>query len=134
MKLLLDTHVFLWYIAGERRIDEHTLSLIRDMQNLVYLSVISEWEMIIKHRLGRLPLPESPGQYIPNQRQRHLIETLPLEEAAVAVLTDLPAIHKDPFDRMLVAQAIHYGMILVTADAFMKQYARLSELDLLSIG
>jgi PIN domain nuclease of toxin-antitoxin system len=123
MKLLLDTHIFLWYIAGEERINERVLALIRDPQNAVYLSVISEWETIIKYQIGRLPLPEPPGSYIPTQRRRHRIGTLPLEESDVATLMDLPGLHKDPFDRMLIAQAIHQDMMLITVDKIIQAYA-----------
>ncbi len=122
MKLLLDTHIFLWYIAGEERINEHILALIRDPQNAVYLSVISEWEVIIKYQLGRLPLPVPPDQYIPEQRRRHRIAALSLEENDVSALMGLPGLHKDPFDRMLIAQAIHQDMILVTVDKIIQVY------------
>jgi len=122
MKLLLDTHIFLWYIAGVRKISAPVLALIRNPQNAVYLSVVSEWEIVIKYQLGRLPLPAPPGVYIPVQRRRHRIDILSLDEGAVMVLEKLPSIHRDPFDRMLISQALDNGLTLITGDGTMKQY------------
>ena len=102
MKLLLDTHIFLWYITGDSRLPAVVLPLIRDPANEVYLSVVSIWEAIVKYQLGKLLLPQSPDAYIPQQRQRHKIESLPLDEGSVTNLAKLPALHKDPFDRMLL--------------------------------
>jgi PIN domain nuclease of toxin-antitoxin system len=75
--------------------------LIRLPTNEVYLSVVSVWEVMVKYQLGRLPLLQSPDAYIPQQRQRQQIESLPLDEDSVTNLARLPALHKDPFDRML---------------------------------
>jgi PIN domain nuclease of toxin-antitoxin system len=75
---------------------------IRDPNNQVFLSAVSFWEISLKHSLGKLPLPQSPAQFIPQQREKHLIAPLALDEAAVAQLGGLPALHRDPFDRMLV--------------------------------
>src|ERR1700739_2498706 len=105
MNLLLDTHVFLWFISGDKRLPDVIKESIRNTNNEVYLSVVSLWEAIIKHRLGRLPLPQPPESYLPLQRERHLISSLSLNEASVAQLAKLPPIHRDPFDRMLICQA-----------------------------
>ena len=71
MRLLLDTHIFLWFISGDRRLPEAMLDSIRNVDNEVYLSVVSLWEAIVKYRLGKLPLPQPPELYLPKQRQRH---------------------------------------------------------------
>jgi PIN domain nuclease of toxin-antitoxin system len=81
MKLLLDTHVFLWYISGNPQLPAAWQAVLRDLENAVYLSVVSVWEACIMYHLGKLPLPASPETYLPEQRQRHLITSLPLEEA-----------------------------------------------------
>jgi PIN domain nuclease of toxin-antitoxin system len=116
MRLLLDTHVFLWYISGDERLPEKFKEAISEPQNQVYLSVISIWESLVKHSLGKLPLPAPPGQFLPHQRNRHGIASLPLDEQSVVHLTTLPAIHRDPFDRILVCQAIEHDLTIVTVD------------------
>src|SRR5205807_3391895 len=116
MRLLLDTHVFLWYISGDKRLPEKFRDAISEPQNQVYLSVISIWESLVKHSLGKLPLPAPPDRFLPRQRNRHGIASLPLDEQSVVHLTTLPAIHRDPFDRILVCQAIEHELTIVTVD------------------
>lgn len=116
MRLLLDTHIFLWYITGDRRLGDRIRDAISDPKNDVYLSVISLWESIVKHKLGKLPLPGSPETYLPEQRERHMVSSLELDKASVANLASLPPIHRDPFDRMLVSQAIQHDLTIVTVD------------------
>ncbi|HEX9945282.1 MAG TPA: type II toxin-antitoxin system VapC family toxin [Thermoanaerobaculia bacterium] len=116
MRLLLDTHTFLWFISGDRRLPSKWREVIQDPSNEVYLSVVSLWEIIVKYHLGKLPLPESPDLYLPRQRERHRIASLALDELSVARLARLPPLHRDPFDRMLVCQALHHDLALVTLD------------------
>ena len=115
MRLLLDTHVFLWYITGDNRLGGSIRDAISDPKNDVYLSVISLWESIIKHQIGKLQLPQPPEEYLPAQRARHLVSSL-VSEASVANLARLPPIHRNPFDRMLVWQAIQHDLTIVTVD------------------
>lgn len=122
MRLLLDTHVFLWYVTGNRELPARLQEAIRDPENEVFLSVVSIWEASIKHRLGKLPLPSPPGSYLPLQRERHKIASLAVEEPAVARLDGLPLLHNDPFDRMLISQALEHGLTLVTVDDTVKAY------------
>ena len=122
MRLLLDTTPFLWFITGSAVLPEPVTDAIRAPDHEVWLSVISLREILVKHELGRLTLPEAPATYIPRQRERHLIATLPLEEAAIAHLTKLPPIHADPFDRMLVCQAIEHDLAIVTPDRMIQRY------------
>jgi PIN domain nuclease of toxin-antitoxin system len=122
MKLLLDTHVFLWFIGADQRLKKSHEQSIRDSANQVFLSVVSVWEAAVKHALGRLPLPADPGVYLSTQRQRHGISTLALDEASVAQLSKLPELHRDPFDRMLLCQALHHNLTIVTADRLFASY------------
>jgi PIN domain nuclease of toxin-antitoxin system len=78
MRLLLDTHIFLWYISADPQLRVTFRNAIRDPANEVYLSVASVWEAVIKHALGKLPLPEAPAEYLPRQRQAHRIAALVL--------------------------------------------------------
>lgn len=116
MKLLLDTHIFPWHISGDPKLPVGMRDAIRDLDNEVYLSVLSVWEALIKHQLGKLPLPEPAESYLPEQRGRHMIASLPLDEPGVARLGALSPLHRDPFDRMLVCQALQYGLVIATVD------------------
>jgi PIN domain nuclease of toxin-antitoxin system len=122
MKLLLDTHVFLWYISADPQLPVAFRDAIRDPANEVYLSVGSVWEVVIKYALGKLPLPEAPAEYLPRQREAHRIATLPIEEAALVHLAGLAALHRDPFDRLLIAQALQHGLTLLTVDDAVRAY------------
>jgi PIN domain nuclease of toxin-antitoxin system len=122
MKLLLDTHVFLWLISADQRLPGAWQEIIQDPENEVYLSVVSLWESIVKYQLGKLSLPESPETYLPRQRDRHRIGNLVLDEGSVARLASLPALHRDPFDRMLVCQALHHRLALATLDGDVLAY------------
>lgn len=84
MKLLLDTHIFLWFISADARLSAAAKALIIAPENEVYLSVASVWEVVIKHQLGKLPLPQAPAIYLPAQRQNHRIASLAIDEAAIA--------------------------------------------------
>ena len=123
MRLLLDTHVFLWYICADPPLPVALRDAIRDPGNDVYLSVASVWEAVIKYALGKLPLPEAPATYLPRQRQAHQIETLPVEEGTFAYLAGLPPLHRDPFDRILVAQALQNRLTIATVDHELRAYA-----------
>ena len=123
MNLLLDTHIFLWFISGDNRLPQDIKQGIRNPDNEVYLSVVSLWEVIVKHQLGKLPLPEPPERYLPIQRERHQIAGLPLDEASVSQLAKLPLLHRDPFDRMLICQAIQHNLTIVTVDGLIQAYS-----------
>lgn len=93
-----------------------------DPDNEVFLSAVSAWEIALKHALGRLPLPEPPERFIPEQRRRHGIEALPVDEEAALHVGRLPGLHRDPFDRMLVSQAIVHGLVILGPDPMVSQY------------
>jgi PIN domain nuclease of toxin-antitoxin system len=122
MKLLLDTHIFLWYINGDSRLPPVMKDAVRDPDNEAYLSVVSVWEAIIKHQLGKLPLPQPPEIYLPEQRRLHLIDSLGVDEESVTHLAGLPPLHRDPFDRLLVCQAIQHDLTIATVDPVVQSY------------
>ena len=121
MRLLLDTHVFLWLLAEPERLGQH-LRPIEDPANDLLLSAASSWEIAIKVRLGRLELPDNPKRYIPDRLRAIGAEPLAVEHAHALALVELPMLHRDPFDRMLVAQARHLRLSIVTADADIARY------------
>lgn len=123
MRILLDTHIFLWFISGDARLSTDVRDAIRDPSNEVYLSAISVWEAIVKYQLGKLPLPESPETYLPKQRDLHQIVILALDESSVAQLGKLPPLHRDPFDRMLICQALQNGLTIATVDTAIRAYS-----------
>ena len=122
MRLLLDTHVFLWFISADVRLPVTWRDAIRDPDNAVFLSVVSIWEAMVKYALGKLPLPHPPERYLPTLRAQHQIASLPLDETSVCHLSTLPAVHRDPFDRMLVCQAIEHTLTIVTVDPVFEAY------------
>ncbi len=122
MKILLDTHIFLWFISGDNRLSIDICNSIRDSGNQVYLSVVSIWECIVKYKLGKLPLPESPEIYFLKQRNLHQIINLNLDENSVTQLANLPPLHRDPFDRMLICQALQNNLIIATVDKAIRNY------------
>ena len=122
MKLLLDTHAFLWYITNNPKLPQYAFDAIRDKSNEAYLSVVSVWEALVKHQIGKLPLPDPADEYIDDLRAAHRIAVLPLEVQAVSHLLSLPSHHRDPFDRMLICQALHHELTLVTNDELLHYY------------
>ena len=122
MNYLLDTHIFLWYIQGHSDLSETHRSLIEDINNDIYLSTISIWEIIIKAKLGKLKIIEPVYHYIQKSRDLHLINSLEFEERNLIILESLPDIHKDPFDRLLICQAINNDIIFITNDSEIAKY------------
>ena len=129
MRILLDTHIFLWFISGDVRLSAEVRDSIREPDNEVYLSAVSVWEAVVKHQLGKLPLPEHPRTYLPKQRELHQIVSLALDESSVIQLAKLPPLHRDPFDRMLICaicqalQALQNGLTIATVDAAVRAYS-----------
>ena len=122
MRLLLDTCTFLWIVEGSTRLSARARELFEDPGNEVSLSAVSAWEVAQKHAAGKLPLPAPADQFVIRQRKAHAILALPLDEEAAAHLPRLPALHRDPFDRMLICQAIAHGMSILTPDPHISQY------------
>ena len=122
MNLLLDTATFLWWVTDDSALSGHAAGLIRDPTRRVFLSAVSVWEIVVKNTLGKLPLPEDPASLIPRLRADSGFQELLLTEKAVLQLPKLPDLHRDPFDRMLLCQAIEHGLTLVTPDVDLRQY------------
>lgn len=122
MRLLLDTHIFLWLLLGDKKLAVPMRDAVRNPQNEVFLSVVSLWEVIIKHQLGHLSLPQPPEIYIPAQRKIFRVASLSVNEAGVAQVANLPPLHRDPFDRLLIAQAIEQNLKIVTVDTAIRAY------------
>ena len=122
MKLLLDTHAFLWMISDDAGLSVAARQAIVAEDNEVWLSSASAWEIAIKYSLGKLPLPEEPDRFLPRMRERSGVALLPISEAEVCQIHRLPPLHRDPFDRVLVAQANCHGMVIVTDDAVIGRY------------
>ncbi len=122
MKALLDTCTFLWIITGSRELSLAAAKVFADPANEILLSVVSVWELTVKHSLGKLPMPASLDRFVLEQREKHGITVLPLEERAVFHLHKLPVLHRDPFDRMLICQAIEHDCVLLTPDPLIVQY------------
>lgn len=109
-------------VSDQARLSEACRSNVVDPANEVFLSPVSAWEICIKHNFGGLILAEPPGQFVPKYRSMHGVSELPLDEPSVLQLPRLPDIHKDPFDRMLVCQAIEHGLTILTPDPLITQY------------
>lgn len=122
MNLLLDTHAFLWFIAGSERLSAAGRQLIEDSASLPFLSAASLWEMAIKLSLGRLHLGRPFEMLIPEQMRLNGIQLLGIELEHVTPVTTLPFHHRDPFDRLLVAQAMVEQMPIVSADPAFDAY------------
>lgn len=122
MNVLLDTCTFLWVVSGSPDLSDNARKLFSDPSNEVYLSVASAWEIIIKNKFGKLPLPDPAHEFIKKWRSSHHIDSLPLEEDAVLQLSRLPDYHKDPFDRILICQAIAGSMVILTPDPHITKY------------
>lgn len=122
MRLLLDTCTFLWLIADAPQLSANARELITDPGNEALLSSVSAWEIAVKHALGRLPLPEPVGTFVPAMRAEHGLEPLPLDEESALRVSALPDLHRDPFDRMLVCQAVTTGSVIVTPDVLITRY------------
>ncbi len=119
---LLDTCTFLWLVEDSPNLPKPIRTLFSSPDNAVYLSVVSLWEILLKTATGGLTLPEPAHGYVTRQRVAHRIDSLPLNEDAVVNLSRLPSVHKDPFDRMLICQAIAYGFTILTPDRDFASY------------
>jgi PIN domain nuclease of toxin-antitoxin system len=123
MKLLLDTHAFIWWDSEPVRLSAEVLALCQDPKNTLLLSVGSTWEMQIKIQLGKLKLSLSLAELVESQQRVNNLEILPITLEHILGLEELPLHHKDPFDRLLIAQAKIEGATLITRDPIFANYA-----------
>ena len=122
MKLLLDTCTFLWALSGVPPLPPRVADMVRNPDNDVFLSAASAWEIAIKHAAGKLTLPEHPERYVPAMRAARGFAALAIDEESALHASRLPSLHRDPFDRLLVSQAIVHGMTILTSDRLITQY------------
>ena len=122
MNVLIDTHVWIWSLADPSRLSPESRSLLSSSRNVVYLSAASAWELAIKAALGKIELPESVETYVPTRMARQGITALPVTHAHALRVSTLPPHHRDPFDRLLIAQALVERLPILTADAVFDRY------------
>ena len=123
MKVLLDTHTFLWLITDDDRLSENARQTFLNTENSLFFSAASLWEICIKKSLGKLSLKDGWFQTIQEEMEINTIQWLPIEMTHCAEVTELPSNQRDPFDRMLIAQAIAEGMKLLSGDSRLSVYA-----------
>ena len=123
MKLLLDTCAFLWLASDLAQFSEPAAREIQDDANEIFFSHASAWEICLKVRAGKIHLPDKPLPWISGRMKYWKIAPLEISLAAVCQTVELPPVHKDPFDRLLVAQALAHNLAIVTPDPFMQKYA-----------
>ncbi len=123
MKLLLDTHTFIWWDIEPARLSARALALCQDPNNQLVLSVVSVWEINIKMQLGKLRFAKPLAEMLSEQQQANRIEILPVLLPHVLALETLPLLHKDPFDRLLICQAQVEDMVLVSRDTEFSAYS-----------
>ncbi len=122
MKILLDTHCWLWMTSAPEKLAPAARALVEDPENELFLSAASSWEIAIKYALGKLPLPVPPASYVPTRMAATGVSGLAVEHHHALEVSGLPMHHADPFDRLLVAQARVEGLSLLTADPQLAAY------------
>ncbi len=122
MRALLDTHAFLWWITDDPRLSAHAREIIGDGGHVLFFSAASGWEIVIKAQLGRLQLPDKADSFILEQLSANAFNSLPIQLSHALHSYTLPNHHRDPFDRMLVAQSQLEGLPILTADPLISQY------------
>jgi PIN domain nuclease of toxin-antitoxin system len=123
VKVLLDTHAFLWAITDNPQLSDKARRMFTSSDNELLLSAASVWEILVKVQIGRLPLPKPAGDYLERQLAKNAITVLPIQLRHVLRLERLPLHHRDPFDRLLIAQSLEEELPVLTADPLMKNYS-----------
>ncbi len=122
MRALLDTHAFLWWITDDSRLSAHAREIIGDGSHTLFFSAASGWEIAIKAQLGRLKLPDKADAFVMEQLSANAFNSLPIQLSHALHIFNLPHHHRDPFDRMLIAQSQLEGLPILTADPLIAQY------------
>ena len=120
---MLDTHAFIWWVTNDSQLSSTAKTIIADPGNLLFLSAASAWEIVIKVRLGKLTLPEAPESYIPSRLKINRFESLSIQLVHALQVTHLPDLHRDPFDRMLICQALQNNLTIETVDTAVRAYS-----------
>jgi len=123
VRLLLDTSAFLWWITDSDRLSRRAREVLASGLNEIFFSAVSAWEIAVKAGLGRIRLPDDPERFIPEQLTANAFQILPLHMRHALRVFALPNYHRDPFDRMLVAQAQSEGLALLSGDAQFGRYS-----------
>ena len=122
MRVLIDTHIFIWYVQNSERLPSSITAIINNGRNDILLSIASVWEMAIKQSTGKLNLGTPYASFIAEQMRLNSMELLPVRLEHLDLITTLPLHHRDPFDRLLIAQAIVEDIILISADRVFALY------------
>ena len=122
MKILLDTCTFLWITQDSKELSSTAREIFKSAENEIFLSSVSAWEISVKYKLKKLKLKSSPSDFIPRSRESHGIRELTLSERSVLNVNKLPDFHNDPFDRMLVCQALEEEFVILTPDEHIHKY------------
>ncbi len=122
MTYLLDTHVWLWILTKPERLSGEAADVIADQSSALVLSGASSWEIAIKYAIGRLSLPSRPSVYVPSRLRASGVRGMPIEHAHCLAVAELPPLHRDPFDRLIVAHAQLEGYTVITGDEQIQQY------------
>jgi PIN domain nuclease of toxin-antitoxin system len=122
VRILVDTHVFVWYIQNNERLPRSIVSLINDGRNDILFSVVSVWEMAIKQSTGKLNMGLPYASFIEEQMKLNQMELLAIKLAHTEIVTTLPFYHRDPFDRLLIAQAMAEDIVIVSNDSVFSLY------------
>jgi PIN domain nuclease of toxin-antitoxin system len=123
MRFLLDTSTWLWSVGNVQRLNQDARAVLTNPQHEIYFSAASAWEIAIKASIGKLQLPEPPRILVPRETARQGLRPLPVSYLHALAVSELPLYHGDPFDRLLVAQALSEGLTLITADRDLKRYS-----------
>jgi PIN domain nuclease of toxin-antitoxin system len=123
VRLLLDTHTFVWWVNDDDRLSARARRVIADGKNEIFFSVVSAWELVIKARTGDGSLRPGPETYIPEQLEQNTFQVLPVQLGHALKVATLPDLHRDPFDRLLVAQALTDGLALISRDRGLGGYS-----------
>jgi PIN domain nuclease of toxin-antitoxin system len=122
LRVLLDTHAFLWWVSDEKPLPRKAAKLISDEGNIIFVSHATVWEMAIKAAIGKLTLPEAAGTFVQKQCKLNRFQLLPISLDAISMIETLPLHHNDPFDRLLVAQCLDIKIPIISADAVLTKY------------
>jgi PIN domain nuclease of toxin-antitoxin system len=122
MQLLLDTHTFIWFVDDDPSLSQKAKQLIEDAANTRWLSIANPWEMAIKYSIGKLTLNTPLAKYLDKNLPLHMVQLLPIQLTHLATVSTLPLHHRDPFDRLIISQAMVENLTVVSADADFDRY------------